>query len=349
MRMSKTEHQDESSSASSAHAESAVALPNVLRRIPRVVWLVLSAITLIAGSLAWHYQNPKWNAEGNESAGFWDWWARPKVQNAHASLPEISGRIYGISIEHRATGSDRIWITGAGGLLAYSDDEGKCWTRFVYDATRGEFHEPSNNPCGVDEKRAAVSWPQFVPTVFAAEQEQSSAPTKKPIPPALGTVEQRPSSTRQQPPVEQKPTPAQQQQPQQKQPDVRRNQMQHRCSRRVNRRPPRIQPARLRHCGSFHGNQLRGSDGIQLSASSQVKRFTIQNAGTTARRVFVSGVNDDKSGEFDIQFPSCSPPSRRTDVITVEKECEGLISFVPKEAGKRSSRSACKVMVGQSR
>ena len=51
--------------------------------------------------------------------------------------------------------------------------------------------------------------------------------------------------------------------------------------------------------------------------------------------MFVSGVNDDKSGEFDIQFPSCSPPSRRTDVITVEKECEGLISFVPKEAGKK--------------
>src|SRR5262249_62066461 len=106
MSMIKSEHHDESSSDGREvpdHTERAVALPNALRRIPRVVWLALSAITLIANLLAWVYQNPRWNAEqagvAGENTSFfsWDWWARPKVQNAHASLPEISGRIYGIS------------------------------------------------------------------------------------------------------------------------------------------------------------------------------------------------------------------------------------------------------------
>src|SRR5262249_57424836 len=72
MSMIKSEHHDESSSDGREvpdHTERAVALPNALRRIPRVVWLALSAITLIANLLAWVYQNPRWNAEQAGVAG----------------------------------------------------------------------------------------------------------------------------------------------------------------------------------------------------------------------------------------------------------------------------------------
>src|SRR5262249_32844241 len=67
----------------------------------------------------------------------------------------------------------------------------------------------------------------------------------------------------------------------------------------------------------------------------QVKSFTIQNSGSAAGRVYVSGLNDDKNAEFEIQFPSCSPASGKMDSITVDKGCEGLIRFVPKAAGKK--------------
>jgi len=349
MSMMKSEHHDESSSTGREvpdHTAGAVALPNVLRRIPRLVLLVLSAITLIANPLAWVYQNPTWNADrdaaarGNTSFSSWDWWVRPKVRNADAALPEISGRIYGISIERREGGRERIWIVGAGGLLAHSDDEGRCWTRLAYDATRGEFREPTNNPCG--EKQAAITWPQFVPTVFAAEQEQSSAPSKQPIPQQQGTAEQRPSSTRPQSSREQNPAPVEQQRQsnppnaskgvpsgreQNASPVQQTSQAQTRPDTSVSRAVIRVFPTDI----SFGNLTVSNFPGTE-----QVKSFSIQNAGTVAGRVYVSGVNDDKNGEFEIEFPSCSPVGKKTDVIEVGKACEGQIRFMPKEAGKKS-------------
>src|SRR5262249_29248762 len=77
-------------------------------------------------------------------------------------------------------GGTRLWIAGARGFLAYSDDQGRCFTIYEYDQATGDLRPPSESRCknAVDAKTDA-SWPALLPTVWAAErpfpQSQSSA------------------------------------------------------------------------------------------------------------------------------------------------------------------------------
>jgi hypothetical protein len=108
------------------------------------------------------------------------WWNQALVRNAAAGLSEITGQLYWVGIEPRDSGNARVWVTGAKGFLAYSDDNGGCWVRFEYDKDKGEFHEPAVTPCRL-LAQSGMRWPDLVPTVFAAEPTQSSAaPNQKP-------------------------------------------------------------------------------------------------------------------------------------------------------------------------
>ena len=102
------------------------------------------------------------------------WWSDPVVQGADSALPEISGRLYGVAVQHDAkTDRDRVWVVGSGGFMAYSEDDGACWTPYRYDSTAGAFREAKVNPCAATAQSSLVMWPEMVPKVFAASPMQS--------------------------------------------------------------------------------------------------------------------------------------------------------------------------------
>jgi KAP-like P-loop domain-containing protein len=335
MEIHTSEKQIEDPSSSQAHVEHVdspagpARVPNGLRRIPRTVWLTLSAIALVSGLLAWHFQarNPRSHSGAGTRPTFLslDWWTQPRVQNGDAALPDISGRIYGISIESgRVDNRDRMWIVGAGGLLAYSDDEGNCWTRFEYHADAGEFREPATKPCGGDDGRADVSWPQLLPTVFAAELAQSTTPSGK-LP-----VQQ------QAPPQQQKRSTLQQQQ-QAPQQNTSQQQQQQQDGGKATVSSTEGQAPVFPTTINFGDVYLTG----EASSNLKKRTFTLRNFGPVPARVFLSGFTGDGNNEFHLEVLGCDqkaygPQAYDTvNVLTLEKECDLQVVLDPKTVGKK--------------
>ena len=103
------------------------------------------------------------------------WWLHPAEWNLEAGLPEIKGNINAIAM---VPGSNRLWIAGDAGLLAYSDDQGATWTLLHFDVANQEFLVDS--PSSAAPPAAAWHWPALLPTVHAAAPENLSTAEKKP-------------------------------------------------------------------------------------------------------------------------------------------------------------------------
>jgi hypothetical protein len=159
---------------------------SLLRRMPRFVWLTSSAVVLLAGSIVWHDRRPRWDLKlSYEASGpvrfvSKEWWTRPPVRNASSALPEISGRVYGVAVQPAGNGhQSRVWIVGTRGLLAYSEDDGECWTRFEYDKASGEFRKAALYPCSSTRRAGLVqSAPQ-------AQQQTPQSPVLQKSPPQV--------------------------------------------------------------------------------------------------------------------------------------------------------------------
>src|SRR5262245_43198809 len=111
-------------------------------RIPRWGWLLLSALTLVTGSIFWWVLSPPWNRAGAMNASTTAWWNKPWMAESDAVLPDISARLLAVAVQPAQTDNPRrVWIAGARGFLAYSEDEGRCWTPYKYfsDAKPPEF------------------------------------------------------------------------------------------------------------------------------------------------------------------------------------------------------------------
>jgi hypothetical protein len=155
----------------------------LLRRVSRVVWLTSSAAVLVTGSLVWHFNRRQWETHhhqlGHIKSMNEPWLSRPWVYRPESALPDISGRLYGVAVQHEGqTGRSKLWVAGARGFLAYSDNDGQCWTRYEYVSDRGEFREPKTSPCLNARQNAQFRWPDLMPSVLAASSEQST-PAKK--------------------------------------------------------------------------------------------------------------------------------------------------------------------------
>ena len=51
------------------------------------------------------------------------WWTEVPIRKADATLPDISGRLYGVAIQDSNNPTRRlVWVAGAGGLIGYTPD-----------------------------------------------------------------------------------------------------------------------------------------------------------------------------------------------------------------------------------
>lgn len=140
-------------------------------------WLAVTAALMFAvfsGLAYWQFSRPFRSHQPYARFGA-AWWLHPAEWNVEAGLPEIKGSINAIAI---APGSNRLWIAGDAGLLAYSDDQGVTWTLLHFDAAGQEFVVDS--PSSSAPAAAAWHWPAFLPAVHAAAPESLSVPEKKP-------------------------------------------------------------------------------------------------------------------------------------------------------------------------
>jgi KAP family P-loop domain/Carboxypeptidase regulatory-like domain len=103
-----------------------------LARAPRTA---MTAIALILLALAAWQEFGAAPLVWSDPAPYLAHWKTPRRLHGERMLPAFDqGNIESIEA---VRGSQRIWIAGDGGLLAYSDDEGQQWTTFQYDATTG--------------------------------------------------------------------------------------------------------------------------------------------------------------------------------------------------------------------
>ena len=140
-------------------------------------WLAVTAALLFAvfsGLAYWQFTRPFRPHQPYARFGA-AWWLHPAEWNLEAGLPEINGNINAIAV---VPGSNRLWIAGDAGLLAYSDDQGVTWTLLHFDVASQEFLVDS--PASAALPTAAWHWPTLLPTVHAAAPENLFAPEKKP-------------------------------------------------------------------------------------------------------------------------------------------------------------------------
>ena len=175
--MSKLENASQQASAAGFRASSPrLRAARLLQGIP-ARWLAVTAALMFAifsGLAYWQFSRPYRPHQPYARFGA-AWWLYPAEWNLEAGLPEIKGNINAIAV---APGSNRLWIAGDAGLLAYSDDQGAAWTLLHFDVASQEFVVDA--PASAAPPTAAWHWPALLPTVHAAEPENLSTPEKKP-------------------------------------------------------------------------------------------------------------------------------------------------------------------------
>jgi len=314
--MPKKRADDGSSSVAIEHPSSGGSSAGILaslRGLPRVVWLILSALTLAAGSLCWFWLRPHWDISyrTSTSATFFsrEWWSQPRVRSGESALPEISGQAYGVGVQPRGS-KGRLWVVGARGLLAYSDDDGQCWTGSSYDNKLGEFRPPKVSPCSGPD--AALHWPDLVPTAFAAGPQSPS--TTKP-------AQSRPQPQQQQPQQQNAPPEQQQQKPPRPRPEI---------NAPNNAAVPAGTIVVSRTIISF-GTVYLPTRALNVPPHPD-QEFTVTNKTSQAVDLAGSGFLGDKDAEFELK-PRCPPGSLESG-----QACVFAIGINPRTEGKKEVR-----------
>jgi hypothetical protein len=300
-----------------------------LRRVPRSRWLLLAVIVLVSASLLWYRRLQTWDTRQAAQIGHSpflsaSWWSDPVVYNPDAALPEISGRVFGVAVQKLQTG-ERIWVVGANGFLAYSDDNGFCWTRFDYHPDPGVFREVTPNPCPnilpntpTSQPpslipKALLHWPQLLPTVYAEE-----APPKKPA------AQQQSQNPAQQSAIQ---SPAQQGPAQQGQRDAPVQEQQQPLNQQVQqsfaqqpkaKSPIWVSPRDI----EFGAVTLR-------QAAIPTKFLTISNLVDRLIRVRVGELTADVNDEFQVDSSKCD------QAIGPKESCTIGVLFNPRTEGKK--------------
>jgi hypothetical protein len=202
MSMEPANSKSSSSPKQNASSATSAGILAALRKLPRPIWLVLSALVLVTGSLCWLWLRPQWGdvARTGETPIpilSSEWWKKPRVRNLDSALPDISARLFAVGVQPARAGQPaRVWIAGAHGFLAYSEDQGQCWTFYKYDSQSGVFSPDSTN-CATVSQGVPFHWPSLVPVVFAASPEKApekSTPDQQKSPAQSPTQSSAPAS-----------------------------------------------------------------------------------------------------------------------------------------------------------
>lgn len=183
----------------------------LLKRVPRGVWLVASAVVLFWSSYSVYRQLDRLPVPGKANYFYQPTpafslfsrmsWEAPVVIGSGREIPNFVGILNGVAVQPGSRDRPaRAWLAGNRGLLAYSEDYGRCWTRLEYipdanDSNFGGFRVPRENPCGGDEKSspALSSWLSITTPVHAASPELQSASRPQEQTARPSQTQQRPS------------------------------------------------------------------------------------------------------------------------------------------------------------
>ena len=123
-------------SRASVSSPGSLTIPRKLaQQVGARLWLVIALGTVVSTTGLLYLQHP-WTHIYSHAPGARSWWLESIEWNSMRGLPEIIGNINAVAIQ---PGSFRVWIAGEVGLLAFSDDVGKHWTKLDYDAPTGTF------------------------------------------------------------------------------------------------------------------------------------------------------------------------------------------------------------------
>jgi hypothetical protein len=153
----------------------------ILARTPRPI-LAAIALALLAFTAWWEARTPSTPWQG-VSSYLWHWKTPRKLYDGRA-LPAFDHAVIE-SVEITPDGK-RVWIAGEAGLLAFTEDEGKTWTQFVYDPARNTMVKKG------EAQAATVTTALFHWTVEA--DQSTPSPTG-----ARGTYQQQQPLSNQQP------------------------------------------------------------------------------------------------------------------------------------------------------
>jgi hypothetical protein len=161
----------------------------------------------------------------------------------------------------------RLWVAGAHGFLAYSDNDGQCWTRYDYASDLGEFHEPKTNPCAPPRQTAQLHWPKLVPVVLAAPAEELKA-----------SPQQGPSTGQKPRVISPNQSPAQVSQ---------------------------VRPAVTVFPTTLDFGEVNLPNPTSQAAAGSKKSFTVTNNTDNATQVAIGGFRGDGASEFQVEAAGC--------------------------------------------
>ena len=311
--MGKRVDQSSSSDPTSGKVDSPGMLAT-LRGVPRWLWLLLSALVLTAGSIGWWWTSPQWGNPHTVDASEFQWWNRPWMAGADSALPEISARLFAIGVQPKDDDRPaRVWIAGARGFLAYSEDNGQCWT--LHNYTNGEF-VPGDPSCKPAQASIDLRWPELVPTALAAVPEplpQNAVGGQK----SGGAQQARPTGDQQQAPLPNSPP--------------------------AKNEPVDNGPAD-RSAGSVTVSPLNHDFGnVALESSNpRTKEFRLSNQSRASVSISIDKPIGDANNEFSIA-------SDCKDYAPPNSTCPIRVTFSPKVAGPKKVEIVVQVSGSQVR
>lgn len=148
----------------------------VLSGFGRGVWLVLSAAGLAAFVLGWALSRTPDITEASPSRGSANWWTSPLEYNRELQLSNFDdAEIEAVAVVRKPDKQDRLFVAGRNALLAFSDDEGRTWTRAYFDPLMGGFAISGKRAPRPDTTAPAVRTPARVESKPAAAVRPSPA------------------------------------------------------------------------------------------------------------------------------------------------------------------------------
>ena len=98
--------------------------------------IAISVLLASSGAVLLQMRQPSSYSAGPS----WDWFIKPIQFHSAAGLPTITSDIHSVEVQ---PGNRRVWIVGTTGLLAFSSDEGRSWTKLRYESDQRSFRIPS--------------------------------------------------------------------------------------------------------------------------------------------------------------------------------------------------------------
>ena len=131
-----------SSAASSYDSQSSPPKPS--RSLPRPFWFGAALLLFLFSSWIAFHQEPALDAYRQTSPLHADWWLTPVEFNAPQRLPQVWADFNDV---FALAGTGHVWAVGSGGLILYSADSGKHWTRqYLVDPNDPAADRPINAP-----------------------------------------------------------------------------------------------------------------------------------------------------------------------------------------------------------